>query len=145
MINRGGSRIFFRRGCTRLLLSFNTNKPHSFFFAEYQLYQKTASHLGGGGVRTSCTLPLDPPLINTLCPTLQLSNLLLLLSFSTRKLTSMASYAILSNFFSGLHRALFRTTFLDIAINNKVWVKVQQNKSSVTPSEKTKSYSVSEN
>ena len=35
--NRGGSRIFFRRGCTRLLL-FNTNKPHSIFFAEYQLY-----------------------------------------------------------------------------------------------------------
>ena len=35
---RGGSRIFFRRGCTRLLLYFNTNKPHSFFFAEYQLY-----------------------------------------------------------------------------------------------------------
>ena len=30
---------FFRRGCTRLLLYFNTNKPHSFFFfAEYQLY-----------------------------------------------------------------------------------------------------------
>ena len=35
---RGGSRTFFRRGCTRLLLYFNTNKPHSFFFAEYQLY-----------------------------------------------------------------------------------------------------------
>ena len=36
---RGGSRIFFRRGCTRLLLYFNTNKPHSFsFFAECQLY-----------------------------------------------------------------------------------------------------------
>ena len=35
----GGSRIFFRRGFTRLLLYFNTNKPHSFFFfAEYQLY-----------------------------------------------------------------------------------------------------------
>ena len=44
---RGGSRTFFRRGCTRLLLYFNTNKPHSFFFAEYQLYQKTAGHLGG--------------------------------------------------------------------------------------------------
>ena len=24
--------FFFRRGCTRLLLYFNTNKPHSFFF-----------------------------------------------------------------------------------------------------------------
>ena len=29
---RGGSRTFFRRGCTRLLLYFNTNKPHSSFF-----------------------------------------------------------------------------------------------------------------
>ena len=28
---RGGSRIFVRRGCTRLLLYFNSNKPHSFF------------------------------------------------------------------------------------------------------------------
>ena len=35
---RGGSRIFIRRGCTRLLLYFNTNKPHIYFFAEYQLY-----------------------------------------------------------------------------------------------------------
>ena len=33
-----------------------------FFFAEYQLYQKTAGHLGGE-VRTPCTLPLDPPLL----------------------------------------------------------------------------------
>ena len=29
---RGGSWILFRRGCTHLLLYFNTNKPHSFFF-----------------------------------------------------------------------------------------------------------------
>ena len=28
---RGGSRNFFRRGWTRLLLYFNTNKPHFFF------------------------------------------------------------------------------------------------------------------
>ena len=35
---RSGSRIFFRRGCTRLLLCLTTNKPHSFFCAEYQLY-----------------------------------------------------------------------------------------------------------
>ena len=35
---RGGSRIFIRRGCTRLLLYFNTNKPHIYFLAEYQLY-----------------------------------------------------------------------------------------------------------
>ena len=36
--SRGGSRILFRRGCTRLLLYFNTNKPHSFFLTEYRLY-----------------------------------------------------------------------------------------------------------
>ena len=29
--------FFCRRGCTRLLPYFNTNKPQ-FFFAEYQLY-----------------------------------------------------------------------------------------------------------
>ena len=45
---RGGSRIFFRRGCTRLLLYFNTNKPHSFFL------QNTG--WGGGGAH-----PLHPP------------------------------------------------------------------------------------
>ena len=57
-VSRGGSRIFFRRGCTRLLLYFNTNKPHSFFFGEYQLYQKTAGHLRGGGGGAH---PLYPP------------------------------------------------------------------------------------
>ena len=36
--HRGDTGFFFRRGCTRLLLYFNTNEPHSFFFAEYQLY-----------------------------------------------------------------------------------------------------------
>ena len=55
--HRGGSRIFFRRGCTRLLLYFNSNKPHSFFLAEYQLYQKTAGHLRGWGG----SHPLHPP------------------------------------------------------------------------------------
>ena len=61
---RGGSKIFFRRGCTCLFLHFNTNKPHSFFFfAEYQLYWKTAGHLGEGG-HTPCTLPLDLPLLH---------------------------------------------------------------------------------
>ena len=34
---QGRIQDFFRRGCTRLLLYFNTNKPQ-FFFAEYQLY-----------------------------------------------------------------------------------------------------------
>ena len=66
LIARGGSRIFFRRGCTRLLLYFNTNKPHSFFFGggiPVVLENRRSSQVGGGGVRTPCTLPLDPPLI----------------------------------------------------------------------------------
>ena len=48
----------FRRGCTRLLLYFNTNKPHSFFSPEYQLYWKTAGHLKGG---KGGAHPLHPP------------------------------------------------------------------------------------
>ena len=60
---RDGSRIFVRRGCTRLLLYFNTNKPHSFFF----FLQSTScirkpQVISGGGVCTPCTLPLDPHL-----------------------------------------------------------------------------------
>ena len=54
----------FRRGCTRLLLYFNTNKPRSFFFfAEYQLYQKTAGHLRGKG----CAPPSPSPQIRPCC------------------------------------------------------------------------------
>ena len=56
---RGGSRIFFRRGCTRLLLYFNTNKPHSFCRIPVVLENRRSSR---GGVHTPCTLPLDPPL-----------------------------------------------------------------------------------
>ena len=55
----GGSRIFFRRGCTRLLRYFNTIKPHS-FFCRIPVVLETAGHLRGRGVRTPCTLPLDP-------------------------------------------------------------------------------------
>ena len=68
-------------------------------------------------------------MINILFLTLQLSNRLFLLSFSTRRHISMASRgSILSNFFeeqwtknhpqyhSGLSRALFPTTFLEIAV-----------------------------
>ena len=61
--SRGGFRIFFRRGCTRLLLYFNTNKTHSFFFfcrTPVVLENRRSSQ--GGGVHTPCTLPLDPPL-----------------------------------------------------------------------------------
>ena len=62
-IFRGGSRIFFRRGGTRLLLYFNTNKPHSFFFGRIPVVLENRRSSQGGGVRTPCTLPLDPPLI----------------------------------------------------------------------------------
>ena len=56
-VSRGGSRIFFRRGCIRLLLYFNTNKPHSFFFAEYtSCIRKQQVILGGGGAH-----PRHPP------------------------------------------------------------------------------------
>ena len=61
--HRGGSRIFFRRGCTRLLLYFNTNKPHSFFFfRRIPVVLENRRSSQGGGVRTPCILPLDPPL-----------------------------------------------------------------------------------
>ena len=72
-------------------------------------------------------------MINTLFLTLWLLNLLWSLSFSIRKHTSKASPAILSNFFeeqrtqnhpqylSGLSRALFPTTFLQIAAYLRCW------------------------
>ena len=46
---RGGSRIFFRRGCTRLLLYFNTNKPHSFFFLQNTSCIRKPQVISGGG------------------------------------------------------------------------------------------------
>ena len=49
---------FFQEGVHLSLIYFNTNKPHSsFFFAEYQLYQKTAGQGGG------CTPPAPSPQI----------------------------------------------------------------------------------
>ena len=62
--NRGGSGIFFRDGCTRLLLYFNTNKPHRFFWQNTSCIRKPQVISGGGGLRTPCTLPLDLPLRN---------------------------------------------------------------------------------
>ena len=57
--NRGGSRIFFRRGCTRLLLYFNTNKQRSFLFCRIPvaLENRRSSRGEGGG----CTPLLHPP------------------------------------------------------------------------------------
>ena len=54
--------FFFRRGCTPLLLYFNTNKPHFFFCRIPVVLENRRSSRGGGGVRTPCTLLLDPPL-----------------------------------------------------------------------------------
>ena len=59
---RGRSRNFFRRGCTRLLLNFNTSKPHSVFFFSQNTSCIRKLQVISGGVRTPCTLPLDPPL-----------------------------------------------------------------------------------
>ena len=56
----GRSKIFFRRGCTCLLLYFNTNKPHSFFCRIPVVLENRRSSQGGC---TPCTLPLDPPIL----------------------------------------------------------------------------------
>ena len=58
---RGGSRIFFRRGCSRRLHYFNANKPH--FFLQNTSCIRKPQVISGGGVRTPCTLPLDLPLL----------------------------------------------------------------------------------
>ena len=55
--HRGGSRIFFRRGCTRLLLDFNTNKPHSVVFFSQNTSCIRKLQVISGWVRTPCTLP----------------------------------------------------------------------------------------
>ena len=57
-IRRGGSRIFLRRGCTRLLLYFNTNKPHSFFFCRIPVVLENRRSSQRGAVSyTHLTLP----------------------------------------------------------------------------------------
>ena len=65
--SRGGSRIFFRAGCTHLLLYFNTNKPHSFLFLQNtSCIRKPQVISGEGVVRTPSILPLDLPLTRDL-------------------------------------------------------------------------------
>ena len=55
---QGRIQDFFRRGCTRLLLYFNTNKPHRFFFSQNtSCIRKPRVILGGGG----CTPPAPAP------------------------------------------------------------------------------------
>ena len=53
---RGGSTIFFKRGCTRLLLYLNTNKLHSFFFGIIPVVLENRRSSPGGGAH-----PLHPP------------------------------------------------------------------------------------
>ena len=54
--DRGGSRIFLRRGCTRLLLYFRRIP------VVLENRRSSRGRGGGGEVRIPCTLPLDPPL-----------------------------------------------------------------------------------
>ena len=58
---RGGSRIFFRRGCTRLLLYFNTNKPHSFFCRIPVVLENRRSSKRGGGAHPLHSPPRSAP------------------------------------------------------------------------------------
>ena len=53
---QGRIQDFFRRGCTRLLFYFNTNKPHIFFSQNTSCIKKPQVILGGGGA-----YPLHPP------------------------------------------------------------------------------------
>ena len=56
---RWGSRIFFRTGCTLLLLYFNINKPYSSFFCRIAVVlenRRSSQGEGGGGAH-----PLNPP------------------------------------------------------------------------------------
>ena len=60
----GGSRIFFSRGCTRLLRYFNTIKPHSFFFCRIPVVLETAGHLRGeGGAHALHPPPRSAPVL----------------------------------------------------------------------------------
>ena len=62
-------------GCTRLLLYFNTNKPHSFFFGRIPVENRRSSQGRGGGVRIYIYIyiyknpgnsPLDPEQCSTI-------------------------------------------------------------------------------
>ena len=49
--------FFFRRGCTRVMLYFNTNRPHSFLFLQNTSCIRKPQIISGGG---GCA-PLHPP------------------------------------------------------------------------------------
>ena len=117
--------VFFFRACVVIFREWHWHWPGFVI----DCYERTAIlRKVVGKMCTQQSRKVTWDMINTLFLTLQPSNLLLLLSFRIRKHTSMASRAILSNFFeehrtqnnqhcfSGLLRALSLTTFLEIAV-----------------------------
>ena len=57
--------FFFRRGCTRLLLYFNTNKPHSFFCRIPVVLENRRSSQGEGeGAHPLHPSPWSAPVLN---------------------------------------------------------------------------------
>ena len=58
---QGRIQDFFRRGCTRLLLYFNTNKPDSFFLQNNSCIRKPQVILRGGGVHPLHRPPRSTP------------------------------------------------------------------------------------
>ena len=58
---QGRIQDFFLEGVHSSLIYFNTNKPHSSFFFLCRI-PVVLENRRSGGMRTPCTLPLDPPL-----------------------------------------------------------------------------------
>ena len=63
---QGQIQDFFRRGCTRLLLYFNTNKPQFFFCRIPVVLENCRSSQGGGGAYPLHPPPRSAPVLNTL-------------------------------------------------------------------------------
>ena len=63
---QGRIQDFFRRGCTRLLLYFNPNKPHSFFFCRIPvvLEHRRSSQGEGEGAHPLHPSPWSAPVLN---------------------------------------------------------------------------------
>ena len=60
---RGRSRIFFRRGCARLVSCPSSTPVNHVFFLQNTSCIRKPQAISGGGVHTPCTFPLDPPLL----------------------------------------------------------------------------------
>ena len=61
LLSSGADPGFFRRGCTRLLLYFNTIKPHSFFLQNTSCIRNCRSSQGGGGAHLLHPPPRSAP------------------------------------------------------------------------------------